>query len=544
MSDANLQSGKGILGAIERIGNRLPDPVTLFVIGAFVVLITSEVASRAGWSAVNPTDGEVETIKSLLSSEGMQWVWRNLVSNFTGFAPLGVVLVAMIGIGVAERSGLIGALLKGTVLITPQSLLTPAVIFVGVMSSMALDAGYVVLPPLAAAVFARAGRSPLVGLAAVFAGTAAGFSANLLITGLDPLLQSFTLEAARILDPDYQVDVRCNYYFMVASTIMITLVGWAATKFVVERRYSPEDVRQQIGAAESSETDQKPTLGTAERMGLLWAGLALAAAAGGILAMVLIEGGPLNGTIEPRPGWELAVWVDVIVPILFVLFLVPGLAYGMATRSIKNDRDVAKMMNKTMSGMGPYIILAFFASQFIGWFAESNLGKVIALKGVEVLQSWQMPVWLLVISIVLLSGLLNLFVGSASAKWALISTVFVPIFAGVGISPELTQAAYRIGDSVTNSISPLNPYVVIILVFMRLYEPKAGIGSLISLMLPYTIAFLFAWIVLLVVWMGLDLPLGPGDSPLFIEPLESISAVLAPVTSGGLHEDLLLPNLA
>jgi aminobenzoyl-glutamate transport protein len=260
--------------------------------------------------------------------------------------------------------------------------------------------------------------------------------------------------------------------------------------------------------------------------------------------MVLIEGGPLNGTIEPRPGWELAVWVDVIVPILFVLFLVPGLAYGMATRSIKNDRDVAKMMNKTMSGMGPYIILAFFASQFIGWFAESNLGKVIALKGVEVLQSWQMPVWLLVISIVLLSGLLNLFVGSASAKWALISTVFVPIFAGVGISPELTQAAYRIGDSVTNSISPLNPYVVIILVFMRLYEPKAGIGSLISLMLPYTIAFLFAWIVLLVVWMGLDLPLGPGDSPLFIEPLESISAVLAPVTSGGLHEDLLLPNLA
>lgn len=544
MPTTNRQTGNGLLGAIERIGNRLPDPVTLFVLGAVIVLFTSEVASRVGWSAENPTTGEMETVKSLLSSDGMQWVWRNLVTNFTGFAPLGVVLVAMIGIGVAERSGLIDALLKGTVLLTPQSLLTPAVVFVGVMSSMALDAGYVVLPPLAAAVFARAGRSPLVGLAAVFSGVAAGFSANLLITGLDPLLQSFTQEAAQILDASYQVDVRCNYYFMVASTIMITLVGWGVTRFIVEGRYSSDDVRRQMAAAESVESDQQPTLGAVERKGLVWAGLALAAAAGGILAMVLFEGGPLHGTIEPRPGWELAVWVDVIVPILFVLFLVPGLAYGLATRSIKSDRDVATMMNKTMSSMGPYIILAFFASQFVGWFSESNLGKVIALEGVALLQSWRMPIWLLVISIVLLAGLLNLFVGSASAKWALISTVFVPIFAGVGISPELTQAAYRIGDSVTNSISPLNPYVVIILVFMRQYEPQAGIGSLISLMLPYTAAFLVAWIGLLIVWMALGLPLGPGDSPLFIDPLESVSGQTSHFLPVALQKDLLFANLA
>jgi len=542
MSETPSTTNSGLLGTIERIGNRLPDPVTLFVIGAFAVLITSEIASRVGWSAENPTTGNVETVKSLLSSEGMQWVWRNLVSNFTGFAPLGVVLVAMIGIGVAERSGLIDSLLKGTVLLTPQSLLTPAVIFVGVMSSMALDAGYVVLPPLAAAVFARAGRSPLVGLAAVFSGIAAGFSANLLITGLDPLLQSFTQEAAQILDPNYQVDIRCNYYFMIASTIMITLVGWGATRFFVEPRFSQDDIHQQLAAAESVETDREPTLGSAERTGLICAAIALTVTAGAILAMVWVEGGPLNGTIEPRPGWKLAVWVDVIVPILFVLFLVPGLAYGLATRSIKSDRDVATMMNKTMSSMGPYIILAFFAAQFVGWFGESNLGKVIALDGVALLQSWRMPVWLLVISIVLLAGLLNLFVGSASAKWALISTVFVPIFAGVGISPELTQAAYRIGDSVTNSISPLNPYVVIILVFMRQYEPKAGIGSLISLMLPYTAVFLVAWIALLVLWMALGLPLGPGNSPMFIEPLESLSSVLPSLDS--LHKDLFLSNVA
>lgn len=527
MANNKLQKDVGILNWIERIGNRLPDPVSLFVFGAFAVLIISEIAARTGWSVENPTTGEAEIVKSLLASEGLRWVWQNLVSNFTGFAPLGVVLVAMIGIGVAERSGLIGVLLKSIVLVTPQSMLTPAVVFVGVMSSMALDAGYIVLPPLAAAMFARAGRSPLVGLAAVFAGVGAGFSANLLITGLDPLLQSFTQEAANILDPDYQVDIRCNYYFMIASTIMITLVGWATTHYVVERRYSPEDAREQMEAASTSNTnnnsDDTHTLTQADKKGLLWALIALAIAGGVILSLILIEGAPLNGTVELRPGWELDVWVQVIVPILFVLFLVPGLAFGLATRSIKSDRDAANMMSDTMRSMGPYIVLAFFAAQFVSWFGESNLGKVIALEGVALLQSWQMPLWLLVISIVLLAGTLNLFVGSASAKWALISTVFVPIFAGVGISPELTQAAYRIGDSVTNTITPLNPYVVIILVFMQQYKPKAGIGSMISLMLPYSVAFLFAWIIMLLVWMGLGLPLGPGDSPMFITPIETIT---------------------
>ena len=526
MTATEVRANDGLLGWIERIGNRLPDPVTLFVVGAFAVVILSEVAAQASWTVENPTTGEQETVTSLLSSDGMQWVWRNLVKNFTGFAPLGVVLVAMIGIGVAERSGLIGAMLKAVVLLTPQSLLTPAVVFAGVMSSMALDAGYVVLPPLAAAIFARAGRSPLVGLAAVFAGVAAGFSANLLITGLDPLLQSFTQEAAQILDPNYRVDIRCNYYFMIASTILITLVGWAVTRQVVERRYSTDDIQEQIANGATVKDETRPdesSLTRGERIGLFWSGIALVAAFAGVLAMILVEGAPLNGTIEPRPGWKLAVWVEVIVPILFVLFLVPGLAYGIATRSIKSDRDAAKMMNNTMSSMGPYIVLAFFAAQFVSWFSESNLGKMIALEGVAFLQSWQLPLWLLVISIVLLAATLNLLVGSASAKWALISTVFVPIFAGVGVSPELTQAAYRIGDSVTNSITPLNPYIVIILIFVRQYQPKAGIGSLISLMLPYTLAFFVAWIALLMIWMGLGLPLGPGDSPLFIEPIGNVA---------------------
>ncbi|MFP6677202.1 MAG: AbgT family transporter [Pirellulaceae bacterium] len=516
---------KGLLNSIERIGNALPDPVTLFFLGAVAVVVLSELTSQAGWEVTNPVTKEVETVKSLYSSEGMEWIWDNMVVNFTGFAPLGVVLVAMLGIGVAEHSGLIGALLKGMVLITPRRLMTPAVIFIGVMSSMALDAGYVVLPPLAAAVFARSGRSPLVGLGAVFAGVSAGFSANLLITSLDPLLQSFTQGAATILDPDYYVDVRCNYYFMIASTVLISFVGWFVTWKFVEPKFTADEIAEQIRAGEASATGEQSSekagegITPIEKRGLLLAAVFLAVGFGLILMMIHKPGWSLNGFIEPRPGWKVAVWVHAMVPLLAVLFLLPGIGYGIAAGTVKSDRDIAKMMAKTMSGMGGYVVLAFFAGQFVAWFGESNLGKMIALEGVAILQKANMPLPILVIAIVLLSATLNIFIGSASAKWALISTVFVPIFMGVGITPELTQAAYRVGDSVTNSITPLNPYMVIILVFMRRYAPQAGVGSVISLMLPYTIAFLISWVILLVIWMALGIPLGPGGSPMFMEPI-------------------------
>jgi aminobenzoyl-glutamate transport protein len=513
----------GILGWIESVGNKLPDPVTLFFLGALAVWLGSEIAVQVGWEVTNPATGEVERAKSLVSSEGMQWVWRHVVENFTGFAPLGVVLVGMIGIGVAERSGFLGALLKGMITLTPQALITPALVFVGVMSSFALDAGYIVLPPLAAALFLRSGRAPMVGMAAVFSGVSAGFSANLLITGLDPLLQSFTQESARILNPDYNVDIRCNYYFMIASTFLLTGIGWAVTHFITEPRFSPEEVQEQIKAARlsgaASEQEESSQLTAVEKRGI-WISLATVALGTVFLfCLILIDGAPLNGFIEPRPGWQLPVWVDVIVPMLFFLFILSGLSYGIATGSIRSDRDAARMMNETMSGMGSYIIMAFFAAQFISWFGESNMGKLIALQGVAILQKLSLPNALYVVAIILLAGGLNLFIGSASAKWALISTVFVPIFMGVGISPELTQAAYRVGDSVTNVIAPLNPYLVIILVFMRNYIPKAGLGTLVSVMLPYSIAFLIGWIIMIVAWMFLGLPLGPGDSPMFIDPI-------------------------
>lgn len=527
------QSTGGLLRKIEQIGNALPDPVTLFFIGGLVVILVSELAANSGWQVKNPVTGEVEAVTSLFSSEGMQWVWDNMVVNFTGFAPLGVVLVAMLGIGVAEHSGLIGALLKGMVLVTPKNLMTPAVIFVGVMSSMALDAGYVILPPLAAAIFAKSGRSPLVGLGAVFAGVGAGFSANLLITSLDPLLQSFTQEAANVLDPEYGVDVRCNYYFMIASTCMIPFVGWAVTAKFVEPKFSSAEIAQQIAAGEASDAEQVEQGGTVaseeetmhltplEIKGMIYATIFLVVGLGLVLAMIHVPGWSLNGFVEPRPGWKVAAWVHAMVPLLAVLFLLPGIGYGIGVGTITSDRDIASMMAKTMSAMGGYVVLAFFAGQFVSWFSHSNLGKMVALEGVAILQKASLPLPLLVIAIVLLSAILNIFIGSASAKWALISTVFVPIFMGVGISPELTQASYRVGDSVTNAITPLNPYMVIMLVFMRRYAPQAGIGTVVSLMLPYTIAFLIAWTLLLGGWMALGLDLGPGGSPLFIEPISA-----------------------
>jgi aminobenzoyl-glutamate transport protein len=524
-SAARKTTGYRFLDAIERIGNRLPDPVTLFVIGALLVLIGSEIATALGWSIKHPSEDRVVAARSLLSREGTQWLWLNMVSTFTGFHPLGVVLTAMLGIGVAERSGLIAACLKGMVQVTPSSLLTPAVIFVGINSSMATDAGYVVLPPLAAAVFAKVGRAPLVGLAAVFAGVASGFSANVLLTGLDPLLQGLTQQNAQILDPMRTVRPDCNYYFMVMSTFALTLVGWGVTKWMVEKRFSPRDIAEQIAHANLPGVGVNGTgddrLSRTELRGLWWSLAVTVIAGAGVACLILIPGAPLHGEyLKPPANKPALIWPDTLVPLLFVLFLLPGIAYGVAVGNVKNDRDVAKMMGEAMSSMGMYIVLAFFAAQFVKWFDWSNLGFLIAMEGAELIGR-DKPAWLIIVSFVGVIAMLNLFIGSASSKWAMIAPVFVPMLMAVGFSPELTQVTYRVGDSCTNSIAPLNPYLVVILVFMQKWMPKAGLGSLVALMLPYSIVFIIVWTALLLAWVGLDLPLGPGREPLFIDPLAS-----------------------
>ncbi len=566
---------RGFLDFIERSGNKLPDAATLFLIGTLVVMGISHWAARsnggAGWvvekaiprqvmqpaatpvidpatgqPAMEPVrdeatgepkiewvkTGETFTAKSLLTRDGLYWLISNLVKNFTSFAPLGIVLVGMLGIGVAERTGLIAAVMKLVTIFVPGWALTPVFVFVGVNSSLAIDAGYVVLPPLAMAVYRSVGRSPLAGLAAVFAGVAAGFDANIFITGLDPLLASFTQPGAQTIDPDYHVAATCNWWFAIVSTFVITLVGWAVTSWFVERRLMrkpPEEGGPVIPSADEL-ADQR--LSAVEKKGLAWAGLTFAAVFGLIVACIMMPGWPLYTYIQNGEIVEMSAdgsfvksadhfdrWVNTIVPLLFFSFIIPGLVYGARTGKVRNDKHIAALMVESIAAMAPIIVLAFFAAQFTESFKWSGLDKMVALSGGQWLGQQGMSSYLLILVFILGTMVMDLFLGSMSAKWAMFAPIFVPMFMLVGISPELTQAAYRIGDSCVNIITPLNAYLVVILVFMQKYIPKAGMGTLIATMLPYTLAFVAAWSILLLLWMYMGWPLGPGTTgPLWYNP--------------------------
>jgi aminobenzoyl-glutamate transport protein len=516
---------RGWLDRVERIGNALPDPTTLFALGALAVAVLSQVAAGLDWSvekSVPATDAagaaigglarvEVRAVP-LLSSDGVYWMLQSMVKSFVEFPPLGVVLVGMLGIGLAERTGFIGALLKAVLLAVPARWLAPTLVFVGVMSSMGMDAGYVVLPPVAAALYAAVGRSPLVGIAAVFAGVAGGFSANLFLTSLDPLVAGLSTESARLIDPDYAVAATANYWFMVASTFLLTGVGWAVTAWWVEPRFANKPP-EEGGAPDASAAE-----GTAHRLAPEERrALSLAAAAAGaafllMLAATWIPGAPLHGSDGRFPRW-----VTAIVPLIFLGFLVPGAVSGIASGSLRSDKDAARMLGETMAGMGPYLAMAFFAAQFIAYFSHSKLGEMLALAGGQALAHAQLPTAVLIVAFVGVVMLADLFIGSLSAKFAFMAPVFVPMFMQVGVSPELTQAAYRVGDSVVNTITPLNPYMVIVLALAQRWVPRAGVGTLVALMVPYALAFAVAWTVLLLAWMATGFDLGPAG-PLVYTP--------------------------
>jgi aminobenzoyl-glutamate transport protein len=517
-----------LLNLIEMLGNKLPDPVTLFVIGALLVPVVSQLIYETGWSVkmVEPVvvDGETvlqETGEPITAAPMLTWdalygLVKGLKDNFLDFPPLGVILVGMLGIGVAERSGLIGALLKALMLVTPKRLLTPAMVFVGVMSSAGMDAGYVVLPPVAALLYLSVGRSPLAGIAAVFAGVSAGFCANLLVTGIDPMLSELSTAGAKIVNEDYVVAATSNWTFAAFSTFFLTLIGWGVTAWLVEPRLNnraaefggPGDVLDHHADAQRL-TEQ-------ENKGLLWA--VVAAAAVGLITLTLIvwPGALLHG--EDADAHDFARWVVVIVPLIFIAFLAPAVAFGAGAGTIKNDKDVARMMTEAIAAMAPIIVLAFFAGQFIAWFGDSNLGKMLAITGGLSIAQSGMPTWMVLIAFILLVAVINLFIGSMSAKYTVLAPVFIPMFMiGAGISPELTQAAYRVGDSCTNIITPLNAYLIIILVFVQKYDKQAGMGTMIALMLPYTVVFLITWTALLLAWVSFGVPLGP-EGPLEYVP--------------------------
>ena len=487
-----------MLNTLEKIGNRLPHPATLFFIGWVMVIFCSEIAVLLEWRVINPVKGEVYA-HSLMRTDGLWWLISHLIDNFIHFPPLGIVLVGMLGIGMAERSGLLPALLNSTMKSVPQSLLTPFAIFIGILSSITLDAGYVVLPPLVAALYLAARRSPVAGIAATFAGVSAGFSANLIITALDPLLAGFTESAAQILQPEYQVADTANLWFMMVSTILLTATGWLISSKWVEPRVGSLGMDATFTSDDIVVTDQQ------QQKGLTAAALSFVICVFIIIAMVMMENGPLHGE-----GQRFARWVEATVPILFFIFIIPGICYGLAAGTIKSDKDAARIMADTMAFLGPYIILAFFAAQFVESFKFSGLGEMIAITGGAWLTQLAIPSPVLMTLFVLAAMLANLLIGSSSAKYAFLAPVFVPMFMQVGISPELTQAAYRIGDSTTNVITPLNPYMIIVLALFQKYVRGSGLGTLVATMLPYTIGFALVWIVLLLVWMLFGWPLGPG----------------------------------
>ncbi|WP_033543481.1 AbgT family transporter [Planococcus sp. CAU13] len=492
------------LDGVEFIGNKLPHPVTLFALLALIVLVLSAVISGFGISVEHPgQEGEMVEVKNLLNAEGIQYIFTSMVANFIGFAPLGVVLATMLGIGIAERTGLISAMLRGFVLSVPKFLITAGLVFAGIMSSVASDAGYVVLPPLGAVIFAALGRHPLAGLAAAFAGVSGGFSANLLLSATDPMLGNLTIAAASIIDPIYAegMNVAMNYYFIIASVFVLTAVGAFVTEKIVEPR---------LGEYKGEFRESLTGLTKEEKKGMLWAAVSFVITAIAFAMLIVPESGALraeDGGVIQSP------FMSSLVPIILILFFVPGLFYGIATKNIRSDKDVANHLTDTMASMGMFIVLAFTAGQFVAYFAESNMGLVIGVYGAEFLESVNLTGIPLILGFIGITAIINLFIGSASAKWAMMAPVFIPIMMKLGYSPELTQMAYRIADSSTNIISPLMTYFAIIIAFAQKYDKKMGIGTLISVMLPYSIIFLIVWAIMLIVWMLLGFDLGPG-SPL------------------------------
>jgi aminobenzoyl-glutamate transport protein len=493
------------LNIVEKGGNALPNPASLFALFAIGVLFFSWIGQLFKWQAVHPATGEIIQVHNLLSNDGFRRIVLEMVTNYTGFAPLGIVMVALLGIGIAESSGLVGAVIRLLVLKSPKKLLTFVLVFSGIVSNVASDLGYVLLIPMAGIIFHSVGRHPVAGMAAAFAGVSGGFSANLFIGTIDPLLAGLSTEAARILDPEYYVLPTANYYFMVASTFLISILGTWVTERIVEPRLGKYegDVKQETMVR----------LSPLERKALRWVMVTVGAWILLFAFGLVPDQGFLRGTDNTILHSPL---IKGFIAFLFFMAASLGIVYGAITGKFKNDHDVVKGMSDSFKTLAAFLVLVFFAAQFVAYFKWSNLGLVLAVKGASFLQQADLGLVSLIILFVLLSGFINLFMGSASAKWAIMGPVFIPMFMLLGYSPELSQAIFRVGDSVTNIISPMMSFFALIIIYFEKYQKNAGLGTLISTMLPYTIVFTIFWTALLIGWVMLDLPLGPEAPTLYV----------------------------
>lgn len=486
------------LDFVERAGNKLPHPFTMFVYLCLIVMAVSLVLSLVGVSVVHPGTGKDVAVRNLISKDGLVWMLGSMLSNFTGFAPLGLVLVMTLGIGLAEEAGLIFTFLRRVMLGVPARFITVAVIIAGILGNIASDAAFVVIPPLAAIIFLSVKRHPLAGLAAGFAGVGAGFTANLMIAGTDALLAGITNEAAKMVNESIKITEVSNWYFLIASTFILTVVGAWVTEKIIEPR---------LGKYEGGIEKELEEVTPIEKKGLRNAGIAALVYIGIVLVTVV----PTNGILRGENGAVLrSPFMSSIIPILFLFFVTMAVAYGKTVGTIQSEKDIPKMMAKSMKGMAGYIVLVFAASQFIAYFNWTNIGTVIAVKGADFLDGVGFTGIPLIIGFIIISTFVNLFIGSGSAKWALLAPIFVPMLMILNYSPAFVQLAYRIGDSATNPMTPLFPYFPIILAYAQEYKKDAGVGTILSLMIPFSLIFLGTWIVQLILWSLLNLPLGPG----------------------------------
>ncbi len=507
------------LNSVEFLGNLLPHPVTLFAGLCVFIFIASGIAGFFELSVIDPrpegaagrTPDGLIYVNSLFNAEGIQLLVANLVKNFTNFVPLGTVLVAMLGVAVAEYSGLLSAVMRSIVMGRSARMVTLSVVFAGIVSNTASELGYVVLIPLAAMIFHSLGRHPLAGLAAAFAGVSGGYSANLLLGTIDPLLSGITQTSAQLIAPDYQVGPEANWYFMVASTFGITLLGALVTEKIVEPKlgkYNPNE------AADDFEINKVTDITPLEKRGMRNAGIAALIVAFLLALTIVPEWGilrnPVTGGVAGSP------FLKGIVAFIFVFFSIPGFVYGKTVGTMKSDLDVINAMSKSISSMGLYIVLVFFAAQFVALFNWTNFGQVIAVSGANFLDNVGLTGPLLFFAFILMCGVINLSLGSASAQWAITAPIFVPMLMLVGYAPETIQAAYRIGDSVTNLITPMMSYFGLILAVGSRYKKDLGIGTLIATMLPYTLVFLVGWSLFFYLWVFIiELPVGPGAATYF-----------------------------
>lgn len=484
---------------VEQVGNLLPHPFMLFVYLSLFMILLSAVLSAAGVSVIQPGKDEVVKVKSLLSQEGIHWILTNMLTNFTDFKPLGLVLGMALGIGLAEQVGLIQVLLRKMIMRVPAAIVTFMVIFSGILGNLASDAAFVIIPPLSAMIFHSIGRHPLAGLAAGFAGVGSGFTANFIIAGTDGLLSGISTAAAHTLDKSIQVTPVDNWYFMSASVLLLALIGTLITDKIVEPR---------LGTYQGANADQLEEVTAEENKALRVTGIVALIYVAIIGYMVIPEKAllrdPEAGTMIPSP------FLDGIIPIVLFFFVAVSVTYGIKTKQIQSQKDVPQFMGEAIKRLAPFIVMVFAASQFIAYFEWTNIGTTLAVNGADLLTQINLTGLPVMVLFTLLAAVLNLVIFSGSAQWALMAPVFVPMFMLLGFDPAFTQLAFRIADSSTNTISPLNPYLPVILVYMQKYKKDAGIGTLISMMIPYALFFLGAWILLMTIWYLSGLPMGPG----------------------------------